>query len=392
MYKAIGNKRMKTYIDCIPCFAKQTLEAVRMATKDEKVHEQLLRSIFRMISEMDLGMSPPEMGQMIHREIRRHTGNGDPYQSIKSHFNQIALKMYDELANRLERSPNKFEAAARLSIAGNMIDSALINDLSVVEINHAANQALYSDLEGDCVAFKEAILKAKDILFIADNAGEIVFDRLLIEYLPLEKITLVVRGKPILNDATLEDAATAGLNGIVRVIDNGSDAPGTILSDCSESFQTRFQQADLIIAKGQGNYETLSHIDKNIFFLLKAKCPVIARDIGCRVGSMVIHNVWQSSQPLEPISQAKNSRIETETNTMPNKDGTGPAGQGPITGRGEGQCQESQPDVDQINQNQPSSGRGQRQGRGRGQGQGGGRGQGRGGGRGQRQGKQRDAQ
>lgn len=387
---------MKTYIDCIPCFAKQTLEAVRMATRDEKVHEQLLRSIFRMISEMDLGMSPPEMGQIIHREIRRHTGNGDPYQSIKSHFNQTALKMYDELSNRLEHSPNKFEAAVRLSIAGNMIDSALINDLSVVEINHATNQALYSDLEGDCIEFKEAILKAKDILFIADNAGEIVFDRLLIEYLPLEKITLVVRGKPILNDATLEDAATVGLTDIVRVIDNGSDAPGTILSDCSEAFQTRFQQADLIIAKGQGNYETLSHIDKNIFFLLKAKCPVIARDIGCRVGSMVIHNARQSSPALDLFSQAKNSRMEMEVNTMPNKDGTGPTGQGPMTGRGEGQCQEPQPDNDQTNQNQPFSDRGPglNRGKGMGRGQGGrrGQGQGRGGGRGQRQGKQRNAQ
>ena len=108
--------------------------------------------------------------------------------------------------------------------------------------------------------------------------------------MPIDKITVVVKGSPVINDATIEDANIVGLGRIVEVIDNGSDGPGTILETCSQSFLDRFEKADLIIAKGQGNYETLSGIDKNIFFLLKAKCPVIANDIGCKVGEMILHN------------------------------------------------------------------------------------------------------
>jgi uncharacterized protein with ATP-grasp and redox domains len=137
-------------------------------------------------------------------------------------------------------------------------------------------------------AFGEALAEAENILYLADNAGEIVFDRLLIEQLPMEKVVVAVRGLPAINDATIQDAKIAGITELVEVIDNGSDAPATILEDCSERFLDAFNRADLIIAKGQGNYETLSDIDKNIFFLLKAKCPVIAGHIGCEVGELIL--------------------------------------------------------------------------------------------------------
>jgi len=136
--------------------------------------------------------------------------------------------------------------------------------------------------------FRDYVQQAQKILYITDNAGEIVFDKLLIEQLPLEKVTVAVRGKPIINDATIEDAKFVGLTEMVEVIDNGSDAPGTILKTCSENFKEQFNSADLIIAKGQGNYETLSESDKNIFFILKVKCPVIARNIGCQIGEMIL--------------------------------------------------------------------------------------------------------
>jgi uncharacterized protein with ATP-grasp and redox domains len=129
---------------------------------------------------------------------------------------------------------------------------------------------------------------AKKILYLVDNTGEIFFDKLLIQQMPNDKMTFVVRGYPVINDATLIDAKIAGLTEMVEVIDNGSDAPGTILEDCSKEFLRHFSDADLIIAKGQGNYETLSNSNKCIFFILKAKCPVIARDIGCEIGSLVI--------------------------------------------------------------------------------------------------------
>ena len=141
--------------------------------------------------------------------------------------------------------------------------------------------------------------KQKKFCTLTDNAGEIVFDRLLIEQLPAENITVVVRGKPVINDAMMEDASIAGLPQIVEVINNGSDAPGTILESCSEKFRHRFEKADLIIAKGQGNYETLSDVDKNIFFLLKVKCPVIAEHLGCEIDAIILHD--QNNIHLEGV-------------------------------------------------------------------------------------------
>jgi hypothetical protein len=136
--------------------------------------------------------------------------------------------------------------------------------------------------------FKNAVNNANKVLYLADNAGEIIFDRFLIEQIGVDKITLAVKGSPVINDATIDDAKAAGLTEIVKVIDNGDDAPGTILETCSDEFRQYFENADMIISKGQGNYETLSRINKNIFFILKAKCPVIARDIGCEIGHMIL--------------------------------------------------------------------------------------------------------
>ena len=136
--------------------------------------------------------------------------------------------------------------------------------------------------------FQAALGRASRILYLADNAGEIVFDRLLIERMPPGKVTVGVRGFPVINDATMKDAEDTGMTELAEVIDNGSDGPGTILDDCSQSFRDRFDEADLIIAKGQGNYETLSEVDKDIYFLLKAKCAVIARDMGCQEDDMIL--------------------------------------------------------------------------------------------------------
>jgi len=146
-------------------------------------------------------------------------------------------------------------------------------------------------LDANLAEFSRAIAAAERILYLADNAGEIVFDRLLIERLPTEKVTVAVRGLPVINDATLIDAEYAGITELVEVIDNGSDAPGTILEDCSEAFLERFHAADLIISKGQGNYETLSQVHKDIYFLLKVKCPVVARDVGCQMNSLVLQRL-----------------------------------------------------------------------------------------------------
>jgi len=280
---------MKTFLDCIPCFFRQALDAARLATNDESIHEQVVRDTLDLTKDMDLHQSPPAMSRHIHRRIRELVENPDPYRPLKQRHNQLALELYDLLEPMVRNSENPLETAVRLAIAGNIIDLGVKSSLSDSDINKTIQQSLNDSFNHSAVEQLRAdVDKAGNILYLLDNAGEIVFDRLLIEQLPTGKITAVVKGAPIINDALMEDADAVGLNKIVNVIDNGSDAPGTILETCPDTFRSRFEQADLIVAKGQGNYETLSHIDKDIYFILKAKCPVVASDLDCPVGQMIL--------------------------------------------------------------------------------------------------------
>jgi uncharacterized protein with ATP-grasp and redox domains len=280
---------MRTYFDCIPCFVRQALDSVRLITDDEQIQEQVIREVLRLASKMDLRQSPPAMAQKIHRMIRKLTGVQDPYLQMKNRFNKMALEMYPELRKQIAASADPFETAVRLAIAGNIVDLGVKTGLVESEIEKTIAQSLTDPLDTEALKeFSNATNRAKDILYLGDNAGEIVFDCLLIEQLPTENITFVVKAAPVINDATIEDAKIVGLTNIVSVIDNGSDAPGTILENCSQDFCHRFNEADLVVAKGQGNFETLSDVNKDIFFILRAKCPVIARHLGCEIGSMVL--------------------------------------------------------------------------------------------------------
>ncbi len=280
---------MRTYLDCIPCFIRQVLDAVRMTSDDQQVQLQVLRQALRLASEVDLTQSPPAMAQQIHRYIRELTTNPDPYVKLKDKFNKIALQMYPDLRTRIEQSADPLETAVRLAIAGNIIDFGVSSNIEESQVQKTVAESLEAPLDLNALAdFRKAVTEAKSILYLGDNAGEIVFDRLLVEQLPHQKITFVVKNGPVINDATMEDALITGMTDVVEVIDNGSDAPGTILESCSEQFRDRFDKTELIIAKGQGNYETLSDVDKDIFFLLRAKCSVAAGHIGCEIGDMVL--------------------------------------------------------------------------------------------------------
>lgn len=280
---------MRTYFDCIPCFVRQTLDSVRMMTDDKQLHESILREVLRMASEMDLRESPPAMAQKIHQYIRLITGISDPYLDVKNRFNTLALQMYPDLKQRIETSTDPLETAVRLAIAGNIIDFGVNSTVEPDHVERTITESLTDPLHKESLeAFRQAVSQAEKILYLGDNAGEIVFDRLLIEQLPCEKITFVVKGGPILNDALLEDAQIVGITDLVDVIDNGSDAPGTILENGSEMFRRQFDQSDLVISKGQGNYETLSDVDKNIFFLVRPKCNVLARHLNRDIGSLVL--------------------------------------------------------------------------------------------------------
>ncbi len=288
---------MRVYLDCFPCFLRQTLDAVRFVTDDEAVHEAVLREVFELACHIDARQTPPAIGQQIHRVVRQMTGSRDPYRQRKQDANRMAMGLYPRLKDQIRRSATPLETAVRLAIAGNVMDFGICNSLDAAALTGAIDRALADEWNMDCLGeFAQAVNDARDILYIGDNAGEIVFDRLLIEELPREKITYAVKGFPVINDATREDAQMAGLTDLVEVIGNGSDAPGTILDDCSADFRKRFEQSDFVLAKGQANYESLSGIDKDIFFVLKAKCPVLASDLGCDIGQMILRRSNSASR------------------------------------------------------------------------------------------------
>jgi uncharacterized protein with ATP-grasp and redox domains len=279
---------MKTQYDCIPCLVRQASEALAMVVEDKKQREHIMRQLLTQIASSKWTGTPPAIAQLLHRTIREMTANKDPYSSIKHEMNRIASELIPRRREMIKNSENPHEAAVRLAIAGNLLDSGAKTQIPAKELPEHLNRILTQKLHGDAEGLFNEAERAGNILYLADNAGEIYFDRLLLEMLPLKKITFAVRGSPVINDATMEDAVAAGIHEIARIISNGSDAPGTILDDTSHEFKSCFERAELIISKGQGNYETLSDCRKNICFLLAVKCPVIAKRIGEPVGSMVV--------------------------------------------------------------------------------------------------------
>jgi len=268
---------------------KQALGAARLVTGNPELHERVLREMAKKVSTMDLNQSPPLMGREIHRTVRVLTGLDDPYREVKDFYNRFAMDMYDDLKNKVAASARPLETAVKLSIAGNIIDFGVSSDLDVELVRETIDNALSEPVFGDINAFAEAVAEAETILYLGDNAGEVLFDRILIETLPAAKVVFVTRGGPVINDVTLADAQAVGLPALARVMDNGTDVPGTALSECSDAFVKEFEKADMIISKGQGNYETLSESGRagKVFFLFKVKCPVVARDIGCEMGRAV---------------------------------------------------------------------------------------------------------
>jgi len=276
---------MKTYLDCYPCFFSQTLKTSRMITSDEKKVREILTEISLFLPNISFDATPPEIGREVYRIIAEMTGVYDPYKEIKERCTRQALSLYPELKKRVHSSKDRLMSAVRVAIAGNVIDFGANADF---DLKSDVKTILSQDFAiNHYREFCEAIDKAKKILYLADNAGETVFDRLLIEELP-KPVIYVVREKPVINDAVREDAIAARIDEKAEIMSSGTDAPGTILNLCSEEFLKVYRSADLVISKGQGNYEGLSEEDKPIFFLLKTKCQVIARDIGVEYGDIIL--------------------------------------------------------------------------------------------------------
>ncbi len=302
---------MKTFLDCIPCLLRQALDSVRSTTADARVHEAIVRTALEDIAVMDFGQPPARMAQIIHRRIREATGHADPYAQEKRRLNDMALELHPILSRRIEKAGDPLDLAVRLAIAGNIMDLAVKSNLDEDALLRGIDDCIDAPLDCRIAEFARAVEEAGDILYLADNAGEIVFDRLLLERLPREKLTVVVRGRPVIKDVTREDAAYVGLTDVVGVVDNGSDAPGTILSDCSDDFRRRFAHADLVISKGQGNYETLANCGRPIWFLLRVKCPIIARDLQCSVGTAVLRHSQCRCASEEQVESVTNEHSES---------------------------------------------------------------------------------
>jgi len=282
---------MKLNLDCIPCFQRQALQAVRFISDNEELHEKVLREVAKNLLESDWNLTPPELAHKVHGIVRSVTNEKDPYKKVKKESNDLVLKMYPALKAKVEESKDPLRTAVRLAIAGNIIDFGPLQEFNLEKaIKEVLKKKFAID---DYEKLKEILKDAETLLFFADNAGEIGFDKLLIETLlkakSFEKISFVVKGGPIINDATLEDAAYLGLCDLPNIefltLSNGEAGTGPERN--SQEVKRWIRKHDLVISKGQGNYEGLSEND-GLFFLLMAKCPVISSDLGVEVGGIVL--------------------------------------------------------------------------------------------------------
>ena len=272
---------MRTTLDCMVCFMHQALSTARLSTSDPELHHKIVKATGNLLSNLDLSLSPPENAVAVYKQIVEMTGVSDPFYQHKIESNSFALLLRDQVRERIENAENSLYAAVRYAIAGNIIDYGVQHEFDALDILSKCmeNDFCIDDFE---LLSKEVNSSEKlNILYLADNCGEIVFDGLLVEQFQQcgHVVTLVVRGDQILNDVTMESAVNVGIDDICTIISNGTSCPGTPLRESSGELQKAFSSADLIISKGQGNFETLSGVAAPIYFLLTVKCSVVAQHI-----------------------------------------------------------------------------------------------------------------
>lgn len=279
---------MKTELECLPCFFGQITRTLNYAGVNGDRGRSILLKAEKIIERASLDEVPARTTTLIHRILREETGV-DPYKQVKDSYNRIALDRLTRLRRLAAEMPDRLEGSVRIAIAGNVIDFGIYESF---DLDRSLSESFHLPLSSiDYNNFAQVAADARRILFLCDNAGEIVFDRVLIESLRErgKEVTAVVKGYPVINDATLDDASAAGLAECATVIDNGNDGIGTLLEACSQQFMEAYRSADLIISKGQANYETLvQEKDARTFFLFKVKCPVVARALNRENGDIVL--------------------------------------------------------------------------------------------------------
>jgi uncharacterized protein with ATP-grasp and redox domains len=283
---------MKIQLDCVPCFLRQALEATRMGTRDPEAQTEILKAVLTVMGRFDAYRYAPEIGREVHAVVKRLTGVADPYCQIKRNNLKLAERYYSRLKQFLFSKGGGMEWVLKIAAIGNNLDAAIYQEVTDVKLfdRELEKEFVICDLK----RWEQRLKTARKLLIIGDNAGETVFDRIFIEQLLYLEVAYAVRSAPIINDATVADAVAARLDRHARIIASGCDAPGLILQECDPEFVQVYQQADLVLSKGQGNYETLSEdAGREVFFLLKAKCPAIAADLGVDVGSYIFKAVGE---------------------------------------------------------------------------------------------------
>lgn len=275
---------MKTHIDCLPCLMRQTLQTVKLCTPSAQVQEQVVKAVAALISDCDLNTHPPAFAALVYREIEKLTGVEDPYADKKEVSNRIALSLIPSLRREIEDKGGEegLILAIRFAIAGNIIDYGAYQEFDFAGTLQKSRDAKFAiDHTEEFLSALKHLPRGGRVLYLADNSGEIVFDLLLIERLFAKgcKITVAVKDGPIINDALVRDAYIAGLDKYAEIITNGTRCPGTVLELASESFLEHYQAADMVISKGQGNFEGLSEEGRDIFFLLTLKCAAAAQHL-----------------------------------------------------------------------------------------------------------------
>jgi uncharacterized protein with ATP-grasp and redox domains len=269
---------VKTSLECLACYLRQTLQVSRIASSDEEKHLAALRRVADLLGHMDMGQTPPENSVAVYQAIAEITGCDDPYKTIKEQSNTDALAVLSECRRLVAESPDSLATALRLAIGGNIIDYGAMHSFDVdAAMKRCLDATLVVDHSAELLGKVRALPVRSKVLYLADNSGEIVYDSLVVQELSSVglDVTVVVKSGAIINDALLYDARSCGMHSIATILENGTRCPGTPLASCSAELKEAFYAADLILSKGQGNFETLSEVDADIFFLLTIKCSVV---------------------------------------------------------------------------------------------------------------------
>jgi hypothetical protein len=279
---------MQTFTECIPCFERQIEKLASMLADDDFELQKLITSQCQdIIRQTDTNHPPPELAARIYAQAAKITGHNDFFAQYKSMANTQVLDLLPSLEEQIQASPDRLLTALRFSLIANYIDVGVDGEF---DWESALSQEKAQERMGGYFRFCQLLGTGRSkVMILGDNAGEIGMDTLLVKQLKAlgAEVTYVVREKPILNDATMEDAQFVGMDRLCRVISSGVDSPGTLLSRCHPDFLQELHAAPIVISKGQGNFECLHGRVPGIFFALKVKCQVVARLTGFPVRTSI---------------------------------------------------------------------------------------------------------